>query len=230
MSGTDGDPGMEFAGAQFAAWRKKNGVTQRQLMSEKVISHVALRQFEQGHSWPREGMRAKLEERLGLPAGQIADWRYEHGVPAKPRAIPGSIEVMVSALELAVQTIATAAETLPAPDDPHYWSVVVERLRDLRRLDSTVVSAARVSPTEAVLTHLRTVRRVYDAVLRAAAIARPEEYGPQLYLARTSAQMSIEEAAAAAGVSEEILTAVESCQVEAPPEVRALLLRLGVAN
>src|SRR5258705_5921940 len=95
---------MEFAGAQFAAWRKKQGVTQRQLMGEKIISHVALRQFEQGHSWPREGMRARLEERLGLPAGQIADWRYEHGAPAKARAIPGSIEVMVAALEMTVRS------------------------------------------------------------------------------------------------------------------------------
>lgn len=222
---------MEFAGAQFAAWRKKRGVTQRQLMGEKIISHVALRQFEQGRSWPREGMRAKLEQRLGLPAGQIADWRYAHGAPANGRAIPDSIEVMVSALEMAVERVATAVETLPSTDDPQYWSIVVERLRDLRRLDATVVSAARVSPTEAVLSHLRTVRRVYDGLIRAAAIARPDEYGPQLYLARTSAQMSVEEAAAAAGVSEEMITAVESCQVEAPPEIRALLLRLGgVAN
>ena len=72
-------------------------------------------------------MRAKLEERLGLPAGQIANWRYGMASPAKARAIPGSIEVMVSALEMAVQSIATAAETLPAPDDPQYWSVVVEQ-------------------------------------------------------------------------------------------------------
>ena len=230
MSGTNGDPGMEFAGAQFAAWRKKQRVTQRQLMGEKIISHVALRQFEQGHSWPREGMRARLEERLGLPAGQIADWRYEHGAPAKARAIPGSIEVMVAALEMTVERIAKSAETLPAPDDPRYWSVVVETLRDLRKVDATVVSASRVSPTEAVLTQLRTVRRVYDAVIRAAAIARPDEYGPQLYLARTSAQMSVEEAAAAAGVSEEIISGVESCQVEAPPEIRGLLLRLGALS
>src|SRR5262245_5406682 len=197
---------MEVAGAQFAAWRKKMGVTQRQLMSEKIISHVALRQFEQGNSWPRERMRARLEERLGLPPGQIADWRYEHGAPARARAIPGSIEVMISALEMAVESIATATETLPAPEDPQDWPKVVPRLRDLRKLDATVVSAARVSPTEAVLTRLRTVRRVYDRVIRAAAIARPDEYGPKLYLARTSAQMSIEEAAAAAGVSEEIIT------------------------
>ena len=71
---------------------------------------------------------------------------------------------------------------------------------------------------------------MYDGVIRAVAAARPSEYGPQLYLARTSAQMSVQEAAAAAGVSEEMITAVESCQVQAPPEVRALLLRLGVAN
>jgi transcriptional regulator with XRE-family HTH domain len=221
---------MEFAGAQFAAWRKKMGVTQRQLADEKLISQAPLVHFERGRSWPREGMRAKLEERLGLPAGQIAKWRYGFESPTKPTAIPGRIDFIVPALEMAVQSIAKSAETLPPPDDPQYWPVVVDTLRDLRRLDTTVVSASRVSPTEAVLTQLRAVRRIYDAVIRAAAIARPNEYGPQLYLARTSAQMSNEEAAAAAGVSEEMITAVESCQVEAPPEVRALLLRLGVAN
>ena len=221
---------MEFAGAQFAAWRKKMGVTQRQLADEKVISQAPLVHFERGRSWPREGMRATLEERLGLPAGQIAKWRYGFESPTKPTAIPGRIDFIVPALEMAVQSIAKSAEMLPSPDDLQYWPVLVDTLRDLRRLDATVVSAARVSPTEAVLTQLRAVRRIYDAVIRAAAIARPDEYGPQLYLARMSAQMSNEEAAAAAGVSEEMITAVESCQVEAPPEVRALLLRLGVSR
>ena len=221
---------MEFAGAQFAAWRKKMGVTQRQLADEKVISQAPLVHFERGRSWPRERMRAKLEERLGLPAGQIAKWRYGFDAPAKQTAIPGRMDFIVPALEMAVQAISSAVESLPPPDDPQYWPEVVTQLRDLRKLDGTVVAAARVSPTEAVLTQLRTVRRVYDRVIRAASIARPDEYGPQLYLARTSAQMSIAEAAAAAGVSDEMITAVESCQVEAPPEVRALLLRLGGAD
>ena len=221
---------MEFAGAQFAAWRKKMGVTQRQLADEKVISQAPLVHFERGRSWPRERMRAKLEERLGLPAGQIAKWRYGFDAPAKQTAIPGRMDFIVPALEMAVQAISSAVESLPPPDDPQYWPEVVTQLRDLRKLDGTVVAAARVSPTEAVLTQLRTVRRVYDQAIRAASIARPDEYGPQLYLARTSAQMSIAEAAAAAGVSDEMITAVESCQVEAPREVRALLLRLGGAD
>lgn len=221
---------MEFAGAQFAAWRKKMGVTQRQLAAESVISQAPLVHFEKGRSWPRERMRAKLEERVGLPPGQIAKWRYGFDAPAKQTAIPGRMDFIVPALEVAVQSVAKSAATLPAPDDPRYWSVVVETLRDLRKVDATVVSASRVSPTEAVLTQLRTVRHAYDALIRAAAIARPDEYGPQLYLARTSAQMSIEEAAAAAGVAEEIIAGVESCQIEAPPEIRGLLLRLGAAN
>ena len=221
---------MEFAGAQFAAWRKKMGVTQRQLADEKVISQAPLVHFERGRSWPRERTRAKLEERLGLPAGRIAKWRYGFDAPAKQTAIPGRMDFIVPALEMAVQAISSAVESLPPPDDPQYWPEVVTQLRDLRKLDGTVVAAARVSPTEAVLTQLRTVRRVYDQAIRAASIARPDEYGPQLYLARTSAQMSIAEAAAAAGVSDEMITAVESCQVEAPPEVQALLLRLGGAD
>jgi transcriptional regulator with XRE-family HTH domain len=221
---------MEFAGAQFAAWRKKMGVTQRQLAAESVISQAPLVHFEKGRSWPRERMRAKLEERVGLPPGQIAKWRYGFDAPAMQTAIPGRMDFIVPALEMAVQAVSSAIESLPPPDDPQYWPEVVTQLRDLRKLDATASAAARFSPTEAVLSQLRTVRRVYDRLIRAASIARPDEYGPRLYVTRTSAQMSIEEAAAAAGVSDEMIAAVESCQVEAPPEVRGLLLRLAAAD
>ena len=230
MPGAGIDQGVRFAGAQFAAWRKKKGVSQRQLMTEKVISHSALRAFEKGEAWPREQTRAKLEGRLGLPAGQIDDWRYQDGAPARPAsAIPASIDVIASALEAAVQSQTSAAQNLPAPDDPRYWETAVERLQDLHKLDATVVAASRVAPTEAVLTQLRNVRQTYDHLIRALAAARPDQYGPQLYLARTSTQMSIAEAAEAAGVAPGMIAAVESCQVEATPEVRALLEHLGGA-
>ncbi|MCA4727120.1 helix-turn-helix domain-containing protein [Mycolicibacterium fortuitum] len=227
MSGSEVDPGIEFAGAQFESWRKKKGITQRQLMSEKVISHAALRSFEKGHAWPRERMRARLEQRLELTPGQIAEWRYSYGAPAKQSAIPGRIDFMLPALEVAVQSIAPAVAGLPAADDPEYWPAVVKTLRDVRKIDSTVSAVARMSPSETTMGLLRTVRDVYDDVLRAAGAARPDEYGPQLYVARTAAQMSVAEAAAAAGVSDEVIVAVESCQVEAPPEIRALLARIG---
>ncbi|TXI53492.1 helix-turn-helix domain-containing protein [Mycolicibacterium mageritense] len=229
MTAAEIDPGIEFAGAQFESWRKKKGVTQRQLMSEKVISHVALRDFEKGRSWPRERMRAKLEERLELPPGQIAEWRYSYGAPAKQSAIPGRIDFMLPAVEVAVQSIATAVDDLPPSDTEQYWPAVVSKLRDLRKIDSTVSAVARMAPSETTMGLLRTVRGVYDDLLRAAAAARPNELGPQLYLARTAAQMSINEAASAAGVSDEVITAVESCQLAAPPEVQALLERMGRA-
>lgn len=221
------DPGIEFAGSQFAAWRKKKGVTQRQLSDEKLISQAPLVNFERGRSWPRERMRARLEQRLELKPGQIAEWRYGYGSPAKQSAIPGRIDFMLPALEVAVQSIAPAVSGLPVVDDPNYWPAVVKTLRDVRKIDSTVSAVARMSPSETTMGLLRTVRDVYDDVLRAAGAARPDEYGPQLYIARTAAQMSIAEAAAAAGVSDEVIVAVESCQVEAPPEIRALLARIG---
>lgn len=227
MSGSEVDPGIEFAGAQFAAWRKKKGVTQRQLSDEKLISQAPLVHFERGRSWPRERMRAKLEQRLELPPGQIAEWRYGYAAPPKQTSIPGRIDFMLPALEVAVQSIATAAEDLPSADDPQYWPSVVGKLRDLRKIDSTVSAVARMAPSETTMGLLRTVRGVYDNVLRAAGAARPDEYGPQLYIARTAAQMSVDEAASAAGVSGEVIIAVESCQVEAPPEVQALVLRMG---
>ena len=226
MSGVERDPGVEFAGAQFAMWRKKKGVTQRQLMDEKIISQAPLVHFENGRSWPRERTRAKLEERLGLPAGQIANWRYGNAAPATADAMPLRTDVMVAALDIAVQAVTADVQRLPPAEDPRYWSAVVEALRDLRKLDATVTAAARTAPVEPVLAQLRTVRRSYDSLVRAVAKARPEERGPQLYVARTAAQMSVQEAAAAAGVPEPMIVAVEACQIEAPPQIHALLLRL----
>ena len=226
MSDVELDPGIEFAGAQFAMWRKKKRVTQRQLMDEKIISQAPLVHFENGRSWPRERTRAKLEERLGLPAGQIANWRYGNAAPATADAMPLRTDVMVAALDIAVQAVTTDAQRLPPPDDPGYWSAVVETLRNLRKLDTTVTAAARTTAVEPVLAQLRTVRRTYDGLVRAIAAARPDERGPQLYVARTAAQMSVPEAAAAAGVPEPMIVAVESCQIQAPPQIQALLLRL----
>lgn len=226
MSSVERDPGVEFAGAQLASWRKKKGVTQRRLMDEKIISQAPLVHFENGRSWPRERTRAKLEERLGLPAGQIADWRYGNAGPATADAMPLRTDVMVAALDIAVQAVQADVLAIPPAKEADYWPAVVKALRDLRKLDATVTAAARTAPVEAVLSQLRSVRRSYDGLLRAAAEERPEEQGPQLYVARTAAQMSVQEAAAAAGVPEPMVAAVESCQIEAPPQIVALLLRL----
>ena len=160
---------MEFAGAQFAIWRKKKGVTQRQLMDEKIISQAPLVHFENGRSWPRERTRAKLEQRLGLPAGQIANWRYGNAAPATADAMPLRTDVMVAALDIALQAVTSDVQNLPRAEDPRYWSAVVKTLRDLRKLDATVTAAARTTPVEAVLAQLRTVRRTYDRLLRAIA-------------------------------------------------------------
>ena len=72
---------MEFAGAQFAAWRKKMGVTQRQLAErEGDFASAAASTSSKGEAGPAKACAPKLEERLGLPAGQIANWRYGFGV------------------------------------------------------------------------------------------------------------------------------------------------------
>lgn len=157
---------MEFAGAQFAAWRKQNGVTQRQLMSEGLISHVSLRHFEQGRSWPRERMRAKLEERLGLPPGQILQWR--EGVCAAepdPQDV-GGIAVIGPALEVAVRRLASAVDDLPASSNAGYWSAATVVLRDLQTIDGAVAAAVRMSPSDAMTALLLSVRGLHDDLVQ----------------------------------------------------------------
>lgn len=226
VSGEETDPGVAFAGSQFALWRRKKGVTQRQLMDEKIISQAPLVNFEKGRSWPRERTRAALEQRVGLPAGQITRWRYGDAARATASAMPLRTDLMVAALDIAVQAVLTQADRVPDPASADYWPAVVESLRELRKLDATVSAAARTSPSDAVLTHLRAVRRCYDRLMRAAAAADPDQVGPQLYVARTAAQMSTQEAAQIAGVPEPTINAVESCQIEPDPQIRGLLARL----
>ena len=226
MSGEVNDPAKAFAGAQFRVARRKKGLSQRQLYAEKLISPAALSHFEKGLSWPRARMQTKLEERIGLPAGQIEAWRRGYRGPESSVSTLPTEHLMVAALQVAVSGVESGIAAIPAPDDPGYWNAVLSNLRDLRKLDTTVAAAARVVSSVEVLGTLRAVRRRYDELIRAAAVARPHEVGPQLYVARTAAQMSTDEAAAAAGVAESTINDVESCQIEAPREVQALLLRL----
>ncbi|SIH57404.1 XRE family transcriptional regulator [Mycobacteroides abscessus subsp. abscessus] len=220
------DPARVYASAQFRAAREKAEVKRSELRDEKLISEAALINFELGRSWPRARMQADLEERVGLPPGQIETWRREfRGLETQVPIVPTQ-DVIVDALRLALHGVEAEVEALPPPGDDRFWPAARSSLAALAKLDSTAGAAARVSPTMEVLTVLRTVRRRYDATLRMIAAARPDEFGPKLYVARTGAEMSIDEAAAAAGVTTALLNEIESCQTEPPPKVQALLSQL----
>lgn len=226
MSDPISDPAKAFAGAQFRVARKEAEVTQVELYDEKLISPAALSHFENGLSWPRAKMQAKLEDRIGLPAGQIEAWRRAY----RPAESSGSIVPtsdlmvsMVSALQVAVSAVESGIASMPDAASADYLPAAINNLRELRKLDDTVAAAARVAPSAQVLGTLRKVRGHYDQLLRAVAAARPRELGPRLYVARTAMQMSAAEAAATAGVDESTINDVESCQVPARAEIHALL-------
>lgn len=220
------DPARVYASAQFRAAREKAEVKRSELRDEKLISEAALINFELGRSWPRAKMQAELEERVGLPPGQIETWRREFRGPETQVPIVPTQDVIVDALRLALHGVEAEIEALPPADDERFWPAAQNGLRALAKLDSTAGAAARVSPTMDVLTVLRTVRRRYDATLRMIAAARPDEFGPQLYVARTGAEMSIDEAAAAAGVTTALINEIESCQTAPPGAIRELFSQL----
>ncbi|MFA4085196.1 hypothetical protein ONA92_26240 [Mycobacteroides salmoniphilum] len=243
MSDPDIDPGVAYAGEQFRIWREKHRsprITRRGLYAEKLISPKALADFEAGKSWPRTKMRAALEARVGLPPGKIDEWRVAGRDIGSRTAIVPTQDLMVSAIQVAVSAVASGAASVPPPTDEGYWPVVVASLRELRKLDSTITAAARVTPTAEVLGALRTVRRIFDQLVRAAAVDRPGEFGPQLYVTRTGAQMSTDEATEVANaahlvaadgtlvekITEAEISAVEACQVQPHPRVQALLDQL----
>lgn len=220
------DPARVYASAQFREARENAQVKRSELRDEKLISEAALISFELGRSWPRAKMQALLEERVGLPPGQIETWRREfRGLDTQVPIVPTQ-DVIVDALRLALHGVETEVAALPPPEDARFWPAALNSLAALAKLDSTAGAAARVSPTMDVLAVLRTVRRRYDATLRMIAAARPEEFGPKLYVARTEAEMSIDEAASAAGVSTAVINEIESCQAEPPAKVQALLSQL----
>ncbi|WP_079580436.1 helix-turn-helix domain-containing protein [Mycobacteroides abscessus] len=226
MADEAADPARVYASAQFREAREKAEVKRSELRDEKLISEAALISFELGRSWPRTKMQAQLEERIGLPAGQIEAWRREFRGPETQVAIVPTQDVIVDALRLALRGVEAEIEALPPPHDEGFWPAAHNGLRALAKLDSTAGAAARISPTVDVLAVLRTVRRRYDATLRMIAAACPDEFGPALYVARTGAQMSIDEAAEAAGVSTSIINEIESCQADPPPRVQELLSQL----
>jgi transcriptional regulator with XRE-family HTH domain len=222
------DPAVARAGRAVSARRRELDITQRSLARDKVINAGTLIAFEKGRSWPRRGTLAKLEEVLDWPAGTIT--RIRNGSPAAQGGEATEVltetvhaPLMAEAVELAMHSIGAAVDGLPGPAEPDFTQRATPILADLRKLEAVAANAARnARGTPSVVLALSAVRRRYNELMLRAAKSPSATLGQRLYGARHRAELSLEEAANAAGVSTEALLDAES-ERSVPPDVDAAL-------
>lgn len=232
------DPDVARAGRAVAARRQELDITQRSLARDKVINAGTLIAFEKGRRWPRRGTLAQLEEVLEWPAGTITRIRNGHAA-TQPDDVTDILtdtiqaQHMAEVVELAMQGINTAAKGLPGHQDPDFTKRVTPILGDLRRLETVAANAARdARGTPSVVLALGAVRRRYNELMLRAAKSPTATLGQQLYGARHRAELSIDEAATAAGVSAQAMLDAESERRVAPDAadaIRALISQLTTA-
>ncbi|WIM87095.1 FHA domain-containing protein [Candidatus Mycobacterium wuenschmannii] len=225
------DPDVARAGRAVAARRRELDITQRSLARDKVINAGTLIAFEKGRSWPRRGTLTKLEEVLNWPAGTIT--RIRNGAPAAQGVQSGEVTevlaetvqapLMAEAVELAMHSIGAAVNALPGPTEPDFTQRATPILADLRKLETVAANAARnARGTPSVVLALSAVRRRYNELMLRAAKSPSATLGQRLYGARHRAELSIDEAANAAGVAADAVLDAES-ERSVPPDVAAAL-------
>ncbi|HEY1840296.1 MAG TPA: FHA domain-containing protein [Mycobacterium sp.] len=225
------DPDVARAGSAVAARRRELDITQRSLARDKVINAGTLIAFEKGRSWPRRGTLARLEEVLNWPPGTIT--RIRNGVPVAPggdvtEVLTETVQapLMAEAVELAMHSIGTALAALPDLAEPDFTQRATPILADLRKLEMVAANAARnARGTPSVVLALSAVRRSYNELMLRAAQSPSATLGQRLYGARHRAELSVDEAANAAGVSTEVLLDAES-ERSVPPDAAAAISTL----
>jgi transcriptional regulator with XRE-family HTH domain len=217
------DPGIVRAGAAVAARRRELDIAQRALAKDKIMNAGALIAFEKGRSWPRKSTLARLEQVLDWAPGTIERIRWGREGGLEPDLDPGehtavitnTIEapLMAQAVDVALNTIRTQIDYLPATSDAEFTDRAAPILADLRKLELVATNAARSSRGAAdVALSLSAVRKLYRELMLRAARAPHPTFGQRLFAARHQAELSSEEAANAAGVPVEALNAAEADQ------------------
>ncbi|WP_396910370.1 FHA domain-containing protein [Mycolicibacterium sp.] len=209
--------GLRRAGAAVAARREELRISQRTLAREKVMNAGALIAFEKGRSWPRAETREKLEKVLQWPPGTIESIKEsEDGTDDVTELIGAgttTIEArfMGEAIEVALDAIRGSIDALPevSHKDFNYRAATV--LADLRRLETVAVNAARnAKGAPGVVAILGRVRNTYRDLMLRAADSSHATVGQRLFAARYFADINVDEAAMAAGLTPEVIVAAES--------------------
>jgi transcriptional regulator with XRE-family HTH domain len=234
------DPGLARAGAAAAARRRELDISQRSLAADGIINAGALIAFEKGRSWPRERTRAKLEEVLQWPTGTIARIRRGQPIDEAAAAPPaeadgpesdGAASLIAQAIVAAVDGCSLAVAALPPAGDPEFIERAAPILADLRQLEAIAVRATRISQiTPELIKALSAVRGHRDELMTLGAGAPGAPLAQRLYAARRRANLSAEETARAAGVTEEMVVRAEADE-SLPADVRdALETLIGHIN
>ncbi|OBB72461.1 peptide-binding protein [Mycolicibacterium monacense] len=220
------EAGVARAGAAVEDRREELGFTRRRLSAEGVIDPQTLADFEAGRVWPPDDARARLEVHLGWEPGTIAAVRAGSPAPEdeSTEILSDTVQmaVMVDAASIALGNVKARIDRAPAPHDAAYDEYVETVLFDLRGLEKMVRNAGKTTrrPDGAVV--LRDIRRTYNGVMTRAAQAPGAPLSRRLYAARRSAELTVEEAADAAGVSVEAVTDAEDGQFVADADAAAL--------
>jgi hypothetical protein len=132
-----------------------------------------------------------------------------------------------------MHTIATALEALPQPSEPEFTAKASTILADLRKLETVAANAARnAKGTPSVVLALSAVRRTYNELMLRAARSPSATLGQRLYGARHQAELSLEEAANAAGLPSAVLLDAES-ERPIPPDaataIETLIAQLTIS-
>ena len=218
--GEETDPRIARAGTAVAARREELKLFQRTLAREKIVNAGTLISFEKGRSWPHKSTQAKLERVLGWEPGTIGRLRddpaynpvgAEPGETTEVMTTTVQAPLMAEAIELALENIRNSIEGLPDPEDADFTRRVSRVLNDLRKLETLAANAARSArgaPEVAMV--LSTARKMHRDVMLRAARSPQATLGQRLFAARHRAELTIEEAANAAGVPVDAVTTAEA--------------------
>ncbi|MGJ6127294.1 FHA domain-containing protein [Mycolicibacterium sp. Y3] len=223
------------AGAAVSARRRQLNISQRSLAADGILNAGALIAFEKGRSWPRRSTRAKLEKVLKWPEGTIDRIRRGEAVDVPGVNEPGDgylagedateavttnivgAPLMAQAVQVALSSIGARAEQLDAKSADEQHAAIVELLAELRNLEHIAAEAAsKATRAPSVVMALSEVRRNYRTLMLRAARSRQATPGQKLFAARDQAQLSVAEAANAAGVMPADIAAAEADQQLVP--------------
>jgi len=143
----------------------------------------------------------------------------------------GEAPVIVSLVEAAMQMFSASIDSLPDTSDPEFSGRANVILSGLRKLQTALTKAAsRGRATPSVIVSLSGVRTRYDDLMALAAEAPGATLGQQLYVVRRRAKLSALETANGAGLTADLLDAIEAEEIPTDEEaarIKELLAALG---
>ena len=143
----------------------------------------------------------------------------------------GEAPVIVSLVEAAMQMFTAAIDALPSTSDAEFSGRAAVILSGLRKLQTALTKAAsRGRATPSVIVSLSGVRTRYDELMAMAAEAPGATLGQQLYVVRRRGKLSAQETANGAGLTADLLDAIEADEIPTDDEaarIKELLAALG---